>query len=68
MLLICADGDDEWRRRQNETFGEAMNVAGNHSVQVVEVPNRNHGSLMTEMNALDDQIGDLMLKFIQGHQ
>ena len=68
MLLIYADGDDEWRRRQNETFGEAMNAAGNHSVQVVEVPNRNHGSLMTEMNASDDQIGNLMLKFIQGHQ
>lgn len=67
MLLIYADGDDEWRRRQNETFGEATGAAGNHAVQVVEVPNRNHGSLMTEMNAPDDQIGDLMLRFIRGH-
>jgi len=67
MLLIYADGDADWRRRQNETFGEAMGAAGNPAVHVVEVPNRNHGSLMSEMNAQDDEIGDLMLRFIQGH-
>ena len=68
MLLIYADGDDDWRRRQNETFGEAMAAAGNDTVHVVEVPNRNHGSLMSELNAADDQIGDLMLRFIRGHK
>lgn len=67
MLLIYADGDDEWRRRQNDTFGEAMDAAGNSAVHVVEVPNRNHSSLMSEMNAVDDEIGDLILRFIQGH-
>jgi acetyl esterase/lipase len=66
MLVIYADGDDEWRRRQNERFGEAMRSAGNHDVRVVEVPNRNHMSLMTDLNASDDHIGDLMLRFIQG--
>ena len=68
MLLIYADGDDDWRRRQNETFGEAMDAAGNHNVHVVEVPNRNHGSLMSQMNAPDDEIGALMLRFIKGHE
>ena len=65
--LIYADGDDDWRRRQNDTFGEAMDAAGNHTVHVVEVPNRHHGSLMSDMNAPDDEIGDLMLIFIRGH-
>ena len=68
MLLIYADGDDEWRREQNERFGEAMRSAGNHGVRVVEVPNRNHMSLMTDLNASDDHIGDLMLRFIQQHE
>jgi acetyl esterase/lipase len=68
MLLIYADGDDEWRRRQNDTFGEAMRSAGNHGVQVIEVPNRDHISLMTELNASDDKIGDLIQRFIQEHE
>ena len=67
MLLIYADGDADWRRRQNETFGKAMHAAGNQSVNVVEVPNRNHGSLMTDINAQDDRIGDLVMSFIHGH-
>lgn len=68
MLLIYADGDDDWRRRQNDTFGEAMRTAGNHGVRVVEVPERTHTSLMSEMNAADDQIGDLVLRFITEHR
>jgi len=68
MLLIYADGDAEWRRRQNDTFGEAMRSAGNHAVQVIEVPNRNHVSLMTELNASDDRIGDLIRRFILEHE
>lgn len=68
MLLIYADGDDEWRREQNERLGEALRSAGNHTVRVVEVPNRNHMSLMTDLNASDDHIGDLMLSFIRQHE
>jgi acetyl esterase/lipase len=67
MLLVYADGDSEWRRRQNDTFGEAMLAAGNHTVQVIEVPNRNHVSLMTGLNAPDDRIGDLIRRFIEEH-
>ena len=67
MLLIYADGDNEWRRRQIESFGEAMRIAGNDGVRVVEVPERTHLSLMSEMNAADDQIGNLVLSFINEH-
>ena len=64
MLLIYADGDDEWRRRQNDTFGEAMRAAGNHTVHVIEAPNRSHLSLIDDLNASDDRIGDLIRRFI----
>ena len=66
MLLIYADGDDDWRKEQNETFGKAMRAAGNSDIRAVEVPNRNHGSLMTKINEPDDQIGGLALRFIKG--
>ena len=45
-----------------------MHAAGNQAVYVVEVPNRDHGSLMSAINANDDRIGDLVMRFIHGHQ
>ena len=41
-----------------------MRAAGNHTVHVIEVPNRNHSSLITDLNASDDRIGDLIRRFI----
>jgi hypothetical protein len=66
MLLIYADGDAEWRRGQNVTFGKAMRAVGNSDIRVKEVPNRDHVTIMTQMNAVDDQIGGLVLRFISG--
>jgi acetyl esterase/lipase len=67
MLLIYADGDEDWRKLQNERFGEAMRAVGNEDTDVIEIPNRNHGSLINAINMDDDRIGDLILKFIQEH-
>ncbi len=65
MLLIYADGDDDWRRRQNDTFWAAMRAAGGAEVRAVEVPARSHMSLMTELNAADDRIGGLVMEFLK---
>ena len=63
MLLIYADGDDQRRRNQNDRFSEAMSAAGNN-VRVVEVPDRTQGNLMSAMNADDDQIHGLVMRFL----
>ena len=65
MLLIYADGDDEWRREQHNRLGELMQAAGNADVAVLEVPRRNHMSLMTEITAEDDRIGEAVMRFIR---
>jgi acetyl esterase/lipase len=65
MLLIYADGDVDWRKQQNDRFGEAMTAAGNEDVRVVEVPNREHKTLISNINDTDDQIGDLIARFVQ---
>jgi acetyl esterase/lipase len=65
MLLIYADGDADWRRAQNDRFVQAMTTAGAPAVRVVEVPGRDHLSLMTALNDADDRIGDLMTRFIK---
>lgn len=67
MLLIYADGDDDWRKSQNERFGDAMRAAGNEDTDVLEMPNRNHGTLIDHINMDDDLIGGLLMKFVEGH-
>jgi acetyl esterase/lipase len=67
MLLIYADGDADWRKQQNDSFAKAMRGVGNDA-KVFEVPKRDHMSLMSKMNADDDQIGDLIMKFIKDNR
>lgn len=67
MLLIYADGDAVWRQAQNDRFGAAMKAAGNENVQVVEVPNRDHMTLISKFADSDDQIAKLMAKFVREH-
>lgn len=64
MLLVYADGDDEWRREQNERFAAAMRAAGN-AVTVLQVSPRDHISLISRMSDPDDQIRDAALAFIK---
>ena len=65
MLLIYADGDDDWRRAQNERLVAALRAAGHEAVRAEQVPNRDHVRLMTQLNSADDEIGGLMARFAQ---
>ena len=67
MLLIYADGDDAWRREQNERFGRAMRASGHDAVAVQEVSNRDHLRLMTELTHDDDAVGPLVADFVRQH-
>lgn len=67
MLLIYADGDDPWRRAQNEKLAKELTKNDNEAVRAIEVPNRDHRSLITQINAADDQIGELAATFIAEH-
>lgn len=64
MLLLYADGDDDWRRAQNEKLARELTMVGNRHVQAVELPDRDHRSLIAEINAEDDQIGPRVASFI----
>lgn len=62
MLLIYADGDEDWRKAQNDRFAREMVAGGSLDMSVIQVPNRDHRSLMTEMDADDDQISRLIFR------
>lgn len=64
ILLIYADGDDDWRKEQNERFATSMKAAGNLNVFTKEVPNRNHLTLLTAILDDDDIIVNLMHDFV----
>ena len=64
MLLLYADGDDDWRKRHNETLAKALRKEGNSNVQVYEVTNRDHGSLWGKINEKGDRVSTLMVSFI----
>lgn len=64
ILVIYADGDADWRKDQNERFASAMTAAGNVNVRAMMVSNRTHGSLVFSILDEDDQIGNLVSKFI----
>ena len=65
MLLIYADGDDDWRKAQNERLATAMQAQGNSAITTDEVSGRDHTTILTALNEADDQVGTLMLEFIQ---
>ncbi|MFP3947712.1 MAG: alpha/beta hydrolase [Gemmatimonadota bacterium] len=62
MLLVYASGDEQWRKAQINRFAPHMVAVGNENMSVVEVPNRDHGSLMTDMDDPDDQIAELIFR------
>ncbi|MUP44700.1 alpha/beta hydrolase [Gramella sp. BOM4] len=64
ILLIYADGDDDWRKEQNERFATAMRAAGNVNVFTKEVPNRNHMTLLSAVLDNDDMIVNLIGDFV----
>jgi acetyl esterase/lipase len=65
MLLIYGDGDDDWRKAQNDRFAAELRAAGNREVRLVEVPNRTHTGLVGQLGEPDDRIADLVIGFVK---
>lgn len=42
ILLLYADGDDPWRREQNERLATTLSEQGHEDVDVVEITHRDH--------------------------
>ncbi len=65
ILLIYADGDEDWRKRQINTFAEAMIATGNRDISSIEVSNRDHMSILSGINEDDDRVLKLIRDFIK---
>ena len=66
MLFIYADGDDAWRREQNQRLAADLTAKGNKAM-AVEIADRTHGSVNSKM-ADDDDPGMLKVaEFVERH-
>ena len=66
MLFIYADGDDAWRREQNQRLASALTADGN-SAAVIQISDRTHGSVNSKMG---DDLDPGMMKvvaFVERH-
>ncbi len=63
ILVIYADGDDAWRKEQNRRFVAGLQREGNSNVAALEVANRNHRTIMSDILKQDDQIGNVVVNF-----
>lgn len=63
ILLIYADGDEEWRREQNEHMAAALKQAGHSDVAIRQIKDRDHSTIFSQIGE-GDEVSTLMLEFI----
>ena len=64
MLLLYADGDDEWRRQQQADFAKALKDGGNRDVDVQMIRGRTHNTVWTEMAKGDEETSRAIVQFV----
>jgi acetyl esterase/lipase len=64
LLLLYADGDDEWRRKQQDEFASALRARGSHAVEVKMISGRTHNTVWSEMATGDEDTSRAILQFV----
>jgi acetyl esterase/lipase len=64
MLILYADGDEDWRREQNVEAVAAMKTAGHASVELTMIGNRNHATIMSRIGSDGDETTAQILRFV----
>jgi acetyl esterase/lipase len=65
-ILIYADGDEDWRRQDNEDFKAAIEKTGHGGIESHQIGGRSHMSILRRMPNLDDETTTLMLQQMRG--
>lgn len=66
MLLLYADGDDDARRAESRSFEQALADAGQANVKSVQIPERDHRSIIARFGERDDETSTRLLEFARG--
>jgi acetyl esterase/lipase len=64
MLLLYADGDDEWRQTQQSEFATALRDSGSRDVEVRMIKGRTHNTVWSEMGKGEEDTSRAILQFV----
>jgi acetyl esterase/lipase len=64
ILILYADRDEDWRREQNVEVAAAMKAAGHKSVEIAEIPNRNHATIWSRVGDEGDATAEHIIRFV----
>jgi acetyl esterase/lipase len=63
MLILYADGDEDWRRQQNVEVAAAMKKAGQWNVEIATIAGRNHATIWTRVGDDGDEAAEHIIRF-----
>ena len=63
LISIMAEYDEDWRKEQNKRLINELKMK--QQLSYIEIPNRNHSSLVKEILEKDDQVLTTIVEFIQ---
>jgi acetyl esterase/lipase len=64
MLILYADRDEDWRREQNVEVAAAMTAAGQTSVELKMIGDRNHATIMSRIGSDGDETTEQIIRFV----
>ena len=63
MLILYADGDEDWRRQQNVEVAAAMKAAGHARAEIAMIRDRNHATIWTSVGDEADETAERIIRF-----
>jgi acetyl esterase/lipase len=63
MLILYADGDEDWRREQNVEVAAAMKAAGQTDVEIAMIGDRTHGTIRSRIGSDGDDTTAQIIRF-----
>jgi acetyl esterase/lipase len=64
MLLLYADGDEDWRRKQQQDFASDASAAGHTRIETKMIADRTHMSILRKMGESGDPTTDALVAFV----
>jgi acetyl esterase/lipase len=65
VLLLYADGDEEWRRQQNAEMADALRTSGNAQVEIAQIAGRTHTTIWSKMANDGDETAARIIQFVR---
>jgi acetyl esterase/lipase len=63
ILFLYADGDSDWRRKQNQDLAKELEAKGHADVEAVQIDNRDHNGMWKQIGP-KDPVFEAMIAFM----